>query len=141
MEIRKIVDETVQKYGTRSPYELADLKDIYISHHNLGCINGYFCYAYGIKQIVLNKNLEKSMEEYVLAHEIGHEELHGGINEPFIEYNTNLSIGKIENEADKFAVELLLSDDMLHEYKDYTVVQLSKLFGLPERLIEIRLKK
>lgn len=142
MDVRAAVEQIVQKYGTRSPYELADLMDIDIERHELGQLNGYYLEVFGTKQIVLNSNIEDIKEMYVLAHEIGHRVLHQGFNEPFLKYNTGLATGRYETEADRFAMELLVSDDMIDEAKNcnYTIEQISKALGLPEELIKLRLK-
>ena len=142
MDVKAVVEQIVNKYGTRSPYELADLMGINVIRQNLGTVNGYFMELCGIKQIAINTNLDEYKEKYVLAHEIGHNVLHTGLNEMFVRYNTNLSTGKIERQADKFAMYLLVSDEMIAEVKtrDYTIEQTSKLTGYPEHLIKLRLQ-
>ena len=142
MDVRAVVEQIVNKYGTRSPYELADLMGINVIRQNLGTVNGYFMELCGIKQIAINTNLDEYKERYVLAHEIGHNVLHTGLNEMFVRYNTNLSTGKIERQADKFAMYLLVSDEMIAEAKtrDFTIEQASKLTGYPEHLIKLRLQ-
>ena len=52
-------------------------------------------------------------------------------------FNTN----KFEIEADTFAMDLLISDDDLKEYPNYTTEQLSRFLGYEKRLIELRLKQ
>ena len=115
---------------------------INVIRQNLGTVNGYFMELCGIKQIAINTNLDEYKEKYVLAHEIGHNVLHTGLNEMFVRYNTNLSTGKIERQADKFAMYLLIPDDIIAEAKtySYTIEQASKLTGYPERLIKLRLQ-
>lgn len=142
MDVRAVVEQIVKEYGTRSPYELADLMGINVIRQNLGNVNGYFMELCGIKQIAINTNLDECREKYVLAHEIGHNVLHAGLNEMFVRYNTNLSTGKIERQADKFAMYLLVSDEMIAEVRarGYTIEQASKLTGYPERLIKLRLQ-
>lgn len=142
MDVKAVVEQIVNKYGTRSPYELADLMGINVIRQNLGTVNGYFMELCGIKQIAINTNLDEYKEKYVLAHEIGHNVLHTGLNEMFVRYNTNLSTGKIERQADKFAMYLLIPDDIIAEAKtySYTIEQASKLTGYPERLIKLRLQ-
>jgi hypothetical protein len=44
-----------------------------------------------------------------------------------------------EVEADKFAVELLISNKIVLESQQYTTEQLSELIGYNEKLIELRL--
>ena len=48
-------------------------------------------------------------------------------------------VSKNELEANKFAMELLISNESLMEYSDYTINQLSKIYGYHEKLIELRL--
>lgn len=140
MDVRNIVERTVQKYQTRSPYELADCLDIKISKCELGSIRGYYLKKYRIKQIVLNCDLDNVDEEFVLAHEIGHSILHPDCNTPFLLENTYISKNKYECEANKFAVELLIPDEIFHDNPEYTLEQLSRLTGYNEKLIVLRLQ-
>lgn len=140
MDIREKVQRTVKKYRTRNPYELAERMGIIIHRCDLGKIRGYYYYAYRIKQIFLNCNLSKEQEAFVLAHEIGHSVLHPKANTPFLRESTFLSVDKMELEANKFAMELLLPDAELQQYSDLTIDQLSRLLGYSRKLIELRLK-
>lgn len=140
MDIREKVQRTVKKYRTRNPYELAEHMGIIIHRCDLGKIRGYYYYAYRIKQIFLNCNLSKEQEAFVLAHEIGHSVLHPKANTPFLRESTFLSVDKMELEANKFAMELLLPDAELQQYSDLTIDQLSRLLGYSRKLIELRLK-
>ena len=140
MDIKEKVHRTVKKYKTRDPYELAERMGIIIHRCELGNIRGYYYYAYRIKQIFLNCNLCKEQETFVLAHEIGHSILHPTANTPFLRESTFLSVNKMELEANKFAMELLLPDAELHQYQDLTIEQLSRMLGYHRSLIELRLK-
>lgn len=53
---------------------------------------------------------------------------------------TFLSVDHLEIEANKFAMECLLTDEDIKENKEYTMEQLSRIFGYSEKLIELRLK-
>lgn len=140
MNVRNIVKCIVSKYQTCSPYELADCMNIKISRCELGTIRGYYFRKYRIKQIVLNCNLDRNSEKFVLAHELGHSILHPNLNTPFLVKHTFFSKNKYENEANKFAMELLIPDDFLKENNDCTIEQLSRMTGYHEKLIELRLK-
>lgn len=139
MNVKDVVNRVVEKYKTRNPYELADLMDIYVIKHELGKIKGYFLEIYGVKQIILNSSLNYHDEMLVLAHEIGHVVMHKA-NVSFWAKNTFLSEDKLELEANKFAVELLIPDNFLEENHEYTTSQISKILGYPEDLIQLRLK-
>ncbi len=76
----------------------------------------------------------------VMAHELGHAILHTKQNCYFIRNKTLLLNSKIEKEANIFAATLLISEDELSEYKDYTLKQLSKILGYSEQLIQLRIQ-
>lgn len=67
--------------------------------------------------------------------------LHRKANAIFMDTRTCFNTDKFEIEADTFAMDLLIGDDVLDEYPDYTSEQLSRLFGYEKRLIELRLKQ
>ena len=61
----------------------------------------------------------------------------------FIRHKTLFLNSKVEQEANQFAINLLIPDDILAEYlmyQEYTLDQLSRLLGYEKRLIELRLK-
>ncbi|WOO35979.1 ImmA/IrrE family metallo-endopeptidase [Anaerocolumna sp. AGMB13020] len=138
-DIKKLVEGIKSKHKTDSPYELADLLGIDIHRCELGQIHGYYYKAYRVKQIYLNCDLSRIEEKFVLSHELGHSVLHPNANTPFLKANTYLSVEKMEIEANRFAMHLLLSDNDLLEYQEYSVAQLSKIFGYHERFIQLRL--
>lgn len=53
---------------------------------------------------------------------------------------THFTTSKYETEANEFAMRLLLSDELLEEYKGYTVEQMSRITGYNKILIELRIK-
>lgn len=73
-----------------------------------------------------------------MAHEIGHAVLHRTENCYFIKNKTYLLTSKIEKQANKFASEFLIDDDILEEYRDYNREQLSRLLGYSQKLIELK---
>lgn len=75
-----------------------------------------------------------------MAHELGHAVLHRKENCYFIRNKTLLLNSKNEIEANKFAMELLIPDEILEENREFTIEQLSRMLGYHEKLIELRLK-
>lgn len=138
--IKEIVEEMKHKYKINSPYELAKALGIEIHKCELGQIHGYYYKAYRVKQIYLNCNLNRYQEKFVLYHELGHSILHPNANTPFLKANTYLSVDKMELEANMFAMYHLISDADLNECQEYSMEQLSRLFGYHEKLIQLRLK-
>lgn len=145
MDEQNFVQKVVKKYKTRSPYELTSDMGIILHREELGSILGYYYKAYRIKHIVLNSDLEymSPMDQYVLSHELGHSVIHPNANTPFLRANTYLSVDRMEIEANKFAMHLLITDDSIHEYairQQYTIDMLSGLWGYEKELINMRLK-
>ena len=54
------------------------------------------------------------------------------------EASSRFSRDKFEMQANMFAVELLLPDDLLREYPDCTVYQLARSVGVPEEFVELK---
>ena len=93
--------------------------------------------------IWLNENLESHEMEYVMAHELGHAIMHPRENCYFIKHKTLFLNSRNEIEANKYAVEFLISDDTLYEYLKYqecTIEQTARILGYQKELIELRLK-
>lgn len=137
-DIKSVVSYYVKKFGTRSPFEIADaLKIEYI----LGPMGGYSgCYMYLKRHrcIFINSDLPEQDIKMVMAHELGHAILHRTENCYFIRNKTFLSIAKIEKEANTFAAELLIPDSVIMDNPGYTKNQIARLTGYNEKLIEFK---
>lgn len=145
MDERDTVQNIVKKYKTRSPYELVSSMGIILHREELGSILGYYYKVCRIKHIVLNVDLEymSPLEKYVLSHELGHSIIHPDANTLFLRTYTFLSVDRMEIQANKFAMELLVSDDDIQEYaieQQYTVDMMARLWGYEKELIKLRLK-
>lgn len=134
------VDYLIKKYKTRNPICLAEHLGIIVLHESLGTINGYYNTAFRQKFIHINQELPDHLKVFITAHELGHALLHPNSNTPFMKECTYLSVDKIEIEANSFAINLLISNDELKEYKDFTIEQLARLYGYHEKIIELRLR-
>lgn len=95
---------------------------------------------YRIKIIHINSSLSESEQRFACAHELGHALLHPDANTPFLTKYTYLSVDKYEIEANKFALELLVPDELLLEYQDCTIDQVARATGYQKNLIELRTK-
>lgn len=139
MDIRGLVEKIKKRYGTTNPYQIAKDMNILLLYEDLGSINGYYNMAYRQKQIHINQHLNEHLMLLTVAHELGHAIIHPKANTPFLINNTFISIDKMEMEASKFAMELIISEDALLEYKECTLDQLSFVFGYDKELINLRL--
>lgn len=118
MDIRRRVRNLEKKYGTRNPYKLCKMLKINILYMDLGNIKGIYKKVITNKFIVINENLDDFCKEVVLAHELGHALLHHSKEiqalkdyDLFPNFNSQLEI-----EANTFAAELLIDDNIESDY-------------------------
>ena len=107
---------------------------------SLGNKCGCYMFLKNHRCIFLNEDLNETEMRLVMAHELAHAILHRKENCYFIRNKTLFLNSKKEIEANKFAVELLIDEDTLKEYKEFTTEQLSRLLGYDRKLIELRFK-
>ncbi|WP_342512843.1 ImmA/IrrE family metallo-endopeptidase [Sporosarcina sp. FSL K6-1522] len=139
--IKAVVENLTRQYGTNDPFKLASLLNIHIVYWDLHHeIQGFYKYDRRNKYIVINSNLSSWKQLYVLAHELGHSMMHPRVNTPFLREKTFLSVDRIEVEANTFAVELLLPDEALHEYKDssLSISEVAGIHGVPEEVAHLK---
>ncbi|MEH7236790.1 ImmA/IrrE family metallo-endopeptidase [Bacillus sp. JJ1562] len=139
--IKDEVSRLVTKHRTNNPFEIASNKNIHVIPWNLHEeIKGFYRYDKRNKYIFINNNLDEKPQHFVCAHELGHAILHPRANTPFLREKTLFSIDKLEVEANTFAVEMLLQDDQLYEYKDtsLSINEISEIFGVPKDLAHLK---
>jgi Zn-dependent peptidase ImmA (M78 family) len=129
--ISRQVKRLLRRFKTRCPFQLAELLHITIVYKELPAhVKGYCMRVLRRKYIILNINLPAEELNFICAHELGHLILHKGFNHFFITQHTLVPIGKIEREANQFAVELLISDKLLLE--GATIYEAAAICGVPE---------
>lgn len=132
---RAAVAKLVLKYGTRCPYELADHLGIDIIEHPFKRIRGLVLQIHDSTVIGVQSTLPDDEKRAIIAHEIGHQELHPStVGHYFIREHTYFVAGKFEREADLFAAALLL-DRLPREGE--TVMEYSGRSGVPARLVKV----
>lgn len=140
-DIKSLTAFFIRKYGTNNPFEIARSLNIKIVYIPLGKISGYYKYFQKRKCIYINADIEDMhFMRMVMAHELGHAILHPKENCYFLEHHTLMLTNKNEVEANRFAVNLLISDDELSDYKEYSCEQISNITGYEMKLIELRMK-
>lgn len=139
--VKNIVQGLIETYETRNIYDLIDSLDITIIRKELqnGLKAKFFRDIFGNEFIYLSSNINEIEERFVLAHEVGHAILHTDISVEYY-YNSFVNIGKLEKQADYFAVELLIDEANIDKQLllDMNVEQLSSYFGVPIELIEYK---
>lgn len=62
-------------------------------------------------------------------------------NALFMDSRTHLNTHRYEVEADTFAMDLLIDDDLIAEYEPYTADQISHLLGYRKDLVKLRFQQ
>ena len=139
---RRLIRYYERMTGSRDPIAIANYAGIRIATVPLGGISGNYMLIKRKRWIFINENIpeDSPIFKVIVAHELGHALLHRKENCAFIRNKTLLSTSGIEREANKFAATLLITDDLLEEYRDYTESQFSSGTGYPKELLELRLK-
>lgn len=138
------VREIVSKYGTRDPFELADcLGVVTITAPLKDDTRGFYSYFKRNGIICIESSLSQKESKFVCAHELGHFILHKTINSQVLKNTTLVNTNKYEIDANRFAVNLLISAEDIEEYKayEYTVYQMARALGVSPEMMEMRLEK
>ncbi|MFJ7976501.1 ImmA/IrrE family metallo-endopeptidase [Peribacillus sp. NPDC096379] len=139
--IKEKVIELTKKYDTRDPFELASCLNGFVFEWDFHEeINGVYKYDKRNKYIYINSNLTSNNKLFTCTHELGHVVLHPRANTPFMRKNTLLSVDKIEKEANRFAVELLVPDNVICDYKDSSISihKICEQYSVPKELAYIK---
>ena len=130
-----LTNELIEKFQSRDPIEIAKGLGIRLLYEELGMINGYYNEIGDLKFIHINNRLSEEQEIFTAAHELGHSILHERTNVLFLHAFTHERTGRMEYEANLFATFLLISDEVVEEYKHLSVPRLMTMYNLNEQLI------
>lgn len=138
MKIKKTVEQLVNQYNTRNPFEIADNMGISVTRDPLGDIQGYYILYSGVKCICLNSEVEDPKDVYmIMAHELGHAIMHEAERCMFYPH-TLFSRNKVEIEANRFAAELLIPNKVIMEHPGMTKYQIARLYGYNEKIMDFK---
>ena len=140
MAIKKKADELARKFQTRNPFEIIQGLNVILLFAPLIDTKAFYQYFKRNNIIYIDENLPRHEQIFECAHEMGHMFLHKKANAIFMDTRTGFNTSRFEKEADTFAMDLLVGDDLLTEYQEYSTEQLSRLLGYEQRLIELRMK-
>lgn len=140
VDIKRKVNQLVRLFDTRDPFEMIKGMNVILVFYPLDGVRGFYQYFKRNNIIYIDESLSRHDQRFVCAHELGHMFLHKRSNALFMDTRTQFNTSRYELEADKFAINLLISDSVLEEYADYSAEQLSRLIGYDQKLIMLRLK-
>jgi Zn-dependent peptidase ImmA (M78 family) len=138
--IKEIVRQLIKIHKSNDPFQIAKEKNIIVLFAELGNTLGFYSSYKRIQFIHLNNQLNEKQQRFVCAHELGHAVLHPKSNTPFLRANTLLSVEKLEVEANTFAVELLLPDEVISQYQntDITIYDVAEIHSVPKELVHLK---
>ena len=139
MDIKHKANSLAKKYDTRNPFDIAKDMGIQVIKEELGSVYGYYNKCFRIKQIHINCTLPEHLQLFTAGHELGHAVLHPNTNTPFLKQPTLFSVDSLENEANKFAIELIIPDSDLMEYGNVTLEQLERVYGYGTEILKLKL--
>ena len=137
-DIKQLVNYYVRKFNTRNPYELAKCLNVEVQIGALGNQAGCYMFLKNHKCIFLNEKLEENEMQLVMAHELGHAIMHRKENCYFIRNKTLLLNSKIEIEANTFAAELLIPDELILGNPGLSESQIARLAGYNEQIMKFK---
>ncbi len=140
MNVDEAVKYVLRKYKTNDPSKIAEKLKVILITTNLVDIRGFYQYWKRNHIIYLDEKLPSIELNFVLAHEIGHMLMHKKSNAMFLDSRTFFSLSSYEREANLFAVELLLPDSLLKEYRNTSLYTLAQSVGIPNELAQLKFK-
>ncbi|MSU01795.1 ImmA/IrrE family metallo-endopeptidase [Tissierella pigra] len=141
--IKEIVEGLIEVYKTRNVYEIIEILDIKLIRKEMrpGIKGRFLRDLFYNEYIYISNELSDEEEKVVIAHELGHAILHTNLNSSYYTENHLLNKDKIEYQANKFAAELLISNNIdFSTYDSMTIKEMSCILGVSERLIELKFK-
>ncbi|EMX0194208.1 ImmA/IrrE family metallo-endopeptidase [Bacillus toyonensis] len=140
MDIKEYALKIAAKYETLNPFEIARRKNIIVLFENLGGTLGFYNTYKRFKFIHINNQIDETTQRFVCAHELGHALLHPKSNTPFLRNQTFFSIDRLEIEANTFAVELLLTDEIISTYKNtqLSIQEIAEIHGIPKDFARLK---
>lgn len=139
--IEEYITGIIEHCNSRDVFEIYDILDIKIvklckDNILLQGFEALYQRNYFDEEIVfIRDDLDYKYEKFVLAHELGHALLHTEIYTAAFNKNL-LNKGKLEREANYFALNLLNIEIDSIDFEGYTIEQVSKALYVPEESLK-----
>lgn len=141
MPISTLAIKLAKQHGTRNPFRIASDLGYIIIETPLTGVRGYYQYIEQCHIIYLDSRLTDQERLWVCAHELGHSILHRGLNRIFMDTHTHMISNRCELEADRFAVELLFSDEDLKPLLEFSTPTVANILGVSLELADYRMAR
>lgn len=133
--MKGLVKKLYRQFGTTDPFVIALGLRIKVITVPLKDVRGYYHYFQRNHFIYLSNSLSDKESAFICAHELGHYLLHRKINTVFLGSHTCYPRNKFENEANAFAVALLMHEVDITEYEDCCIQKVMLGLGIPHYVI------
>ena len=140
------VQELVDRYQTRDPYELCQLLGIAVRFKDLGVrLKAYYVVISCMDNIVISNSVSEQLCRVLVSHELGHAVLHHetAASDGFAELELFDATAPYEYEANLFAAELLLDDSDVVQCIDdpeLTFFTMSGYLCVPPELLDYKFR-
>ncbi|MFD0588854.1 ImmA/IrrE family metallo-endopeptidase [Paenibacillus sp. GCM10027627] len=109
-----LIKKLIRQHRTNCPFTIASNLDINIWFEDLGeHTRGFYYRKLRRRYIAIHSELSDEWKRFICAHELAHDRLHPGLSRFFLDEQSFFNPGKLERQANKFAVKLLTSNDQL----------------------------
>lgn len=139
--IKQIVEGMIEFYETRDIYELLERLEIVLIKKKLasGEKGRFLRNVFNDEYIYVSETLSEYEEKMIIAHELGHLILHTDLSTSYYTENHLLNKDQIEVQANKFAAELLIPDDIKIS-EGITTKELACYLEVSEELVKLKYK-
>lgn len=136
--IANLANDLAKKYNTRNPWKLSEHLDSLVKEMPLGTNDGFYVSTNRGGCIIINSDLSYEKKTFVLCHEIGHTLLHPNVEDHFFNIKNFINYSKIERHATLLAAHFMIDNDLLINYKDMSLKEISMIEGIPLELLELK---
>ena len=142
-EIYKNADRLVQHYGTNDPIELCDDMGIMLRDEpDFTDLLGMYTYRWKHRIILMNPNINDTLYNMVVAHEIGHDQQHRHLanGENLREFQLFNITDMTEYEANAYASHILIDEnEMIDLFKEgHDIATVAKMLYVNVNLLLIK---
>ena len=138
--IKKQAALLAERFDTRDPEQIAKQLGIGVSRADIGSLKGMYTILLGKPFIIVSDTLDDTQSRQIIAHELGHHQLHQHFAGENIMQETmlyNMTV-QPEYEANVFAAHLLI-DAQAEEFaaESATLADIAARIGVGEPLVKI----
>lgn len=138
MTIKQKANSLARKHNSRNPLEIIKNLNVILVYYPFKDVRGFYQFFQRNNIIYIDENLPENEQIVVCAHELGHMLLHKKSNALFMDTRTHFVTAKYENEANTFAAELLIPDEIIFENPSMTKSQIARLIGYDKKIMEFK---